>query len=348
MKKVYLTIVGIGLWVGAFAQDMHFSQSSQTPVFINPAAAGVFDGWERVIINHRNQWLGAGTQFMTTAISADINLGKSELNDRAHFGLGLQFYNDIGGDSRFGNQTGTLTLSGILPMGGTGHMLSLGVQGGLGSRKADLSNVTFMNQWDGATSTFNPLLYSGEQNTLTSFMYIDASAGLYYIYDGGKNTFSRNNDFKFKFGLAAYHVNMPKLKYVSGSTDRLHRKYVGHLGFSTDFVGRPLAMESNVVQFIQGGHFETIFGLIMKYRFENATKITGNNQDAFIGLGAYMRWGDAIIPSVIIDWKGFHFGMSYDVTISELRKAHRGGSLEFSLAYTNIDHSLFKTRKRRF
>jgi type IX secretion system PorP/SprF family membrane protein len=348
MKRVYLTILGIGLWVSAFSQDMHFSQSSQTPVFINPAAAGVFDGWERVIINHRNQWLGAATQFMTTAISADVNLGKSELNNRAHFGVGLQFYNDIGGDSKFGNQTGTVTVSGILPMGGSGHMLSVGIQGGLGSRKADLSNVTFMSQWDGATSTFNPLLASGESNTLTSFMYVDASAGLYYIYDGGKNTFSRSNDFKFKFGVAAYHLNKPTLKYISGQEDNLHRKYVGHLGFSTDFVGRPLAMESNVVQFIQGGHYETIFGLMMKYRFENSTKITGNTQDAFVGIGAYYRWGDAAIPSVIVDWKGFHLGISYDITVSELRRAHKGGSLEFSLGFTNLDHSLFKTRKRRF
>lgn len=348
MKKLIVIVLGIGLLNTAYSQDMHFAQSSQTPVFINPAAAGVFDGWERVIINHRNQWLGAGTQFMTTAISADINVGKSELNNKAHMGIGLQFYNDIGGDSKFGNQTGTLTLSGILPMGGSGHILSIGIQGGLGSRKADLSNVTFMSQWDGSTSTFNPLLVSGEQNSMTSFIYGDASAGLYYIFDGSKNSFARNNDVKFKFGLSAYHVNMPKLRYVSGSVDRLYRKYVGHIGFSTDFVGLPLALESNVVQFIQGGHYETLFGLMMKYRFQDATKITGNTQDAFFGLGAYMRWGDAIIPSFMVDWKGFHFGMSYDVTISQLRKAYKGGSLEFSLGFTNLDHSLFKTRKRRF
>lgn len=348
MKKSILAAAVIGVCYGAHAQDMHFAQSSQTPVFINPAAAGVFDGWERVIINHRNQWLGGTTQFMTTAISADANIGKSEMNNKAHLGLALQFYNDIGGDSRFGNQTGTLTVSGILPMGNSGHQLSIGVQGGFGARKADLSNVTFMTQWDASTSTFNPALYSGEQNTLTSFTYIDASAGIYYMYDADKNSFARNNDLKFTLGFATYHVNMPQMKYISGSGDRLHRKYVGHIGLSTDFVGRPLALETNVVQFVQGGHYETLFGLMMKYRFENATKITGNSQDAFIGLGAYMRLNDAIIPTVAIDWRGFHFGISYDATISALRRASGGGSLEFSLAYANLDHSLFKTRKRRF
>ncbi len=76
MKKTILYFF-IGLVsLSVKGQDLHFAQSNQTPLFINPAAAGVFDGWERVIINHRNQWLGANTSFMTTAIGADINLGK--------------------------------------------------------------------------------------------------------------------------------------------------------------------------------------------------------------------------------------------------------------------------------
>jgi type IX secretion system PorP/SprF family membrane protein len=347
MKKLAIIIIGAAvLSFKSFAQDLHFAQSSQTPLFINPGAAGVFDGWERATINHRNQWLGAQTQFMTTAISADVNIGKSSRNDKAHLGLGIMFFNDIGGDSNFGNQTGSLTLSGILPMGSSGHILSAGVQGGFGSRKADLSGVTFMNQWDG--STFNQTINSGEQNTLNTFTYADASAGIYYVFDGGKSSFSRNNDFKFKLGVAGFHLNKPKMKYIDGSSDYLHRKYVGNIGVESDFVGSPIAIEGNFVQFVQGGHYESLLGFIMKYRFKNATKITGNIQDAFIGIGSYVRFKDAVIPTVVIDWKGFHFGISYDVTTSELRKANSGGSLEFSLTYKNLDHSLFKTRGRKF
>lgn len=187
MKKL---IVGFSVVLlnSCFGQDLHFSQSAQTPLLINPAAAGVFDGWERVIINHRNQWIGAGTQFMSTAVAADINLWKPEFNNRAYLGLGLMIFNDIGGDSKFGHQNGSLTVSGILPMGKSGHILSAGIQGGVGQRKADLSNVSFMSQWNG--EEFDMTIPSGEQNTLSSFTYFDANAGLYYIYDGGKNTFA--------------------------------------------------------------------------------------------------------------------------------------------------------------
>ncbi len=342
-KLLYLFIGLINLSVNG--QDLHFAQSNQTPLFINPAAAGVYDGWERVIINHRNQWLGANTSFMTTAIGADINLGKRRHNDKAHLGLGILFFNDVGGDSKFGNQQGSLTLSGILPLGRSGHILSVGIQGGFGSRKATLTNVSFMSQWNG--SRFDPLL-SGEANPLISFNYFDASAGVYYVFDGGNNSFQRNEDFKLKIGLAAYHLNEPELKYTGGTAETLRRKYVAQFGLVKDFSHSPIALDVNAVQFIQSGHYETLLGAMLRYRFVNGTKITGHTQDAFVGIGAYYRWKDAIIPSIMIDYRGFQFGISYDVTVSELSRAYRGGSLEFSLSFTNLDHSLFKTRKRRF
>lgn len=365
MRKIGIVIASI-LWLGGVnAQDLHFSQTAQTPLLINPAAAGVFDGWERVIVNHRNQWLGAGTQFMTTNISADANLGKAQMNDRAYLGVGLMFFNDIGGDSNFGSQTGSLTLSGILPMGGSGHTLSAGVQGGFGMRKADYSRLSFYNQFDG--SGFDENINSGEANSGASFTYIDASAGLYYMYDGGQNTFARNNDFKFQFGLSGYHLNAPELKYSNGVIgEKLHRKFVAHAGIISDLVGSKWAIDASVLQFMQtgfydmqssaqstpksfgGGHFETILGMMMRYRFEDGTKITGMAHDAFFGFGVYTRLKDAIIPSVMVDWRGFQFGISYDVTLSDLRAGYKGGSLEFSLSYINRHDALFKTRKRRF
>ena len=343
MRKRYLVVLFALLGVHASAQDLHFAQSAQTPLFINPGATGVYDGWERFIINHRNQWLGATTQFMTTAVAADVNFFKSELGDKAHVGLGVLFFNDIGGDSNFGNQTGAISVSGILPMGRSGHVLSAGIQGGLGMRKASLAGVSFMSQWDG--SSFNPLVGSGEDNTLSSFTYLDASAGIHYVFNGGRNNFSRKNNLKFKLGIAGYHLNAPEMRYVNGSGDRLHRKYVGHIGLISDINTSRMSIDASAVQFVQGGHYETLFGMMLRYRFEDNTKLTGHSQDAFIGIGCYARLRDAIIPSVMIDWRGFQFGISYDVTVSALRRAYGGGSLEFSLAYTNRNTALFKTRK---
>lgn len=341
MRRVHL-IFGLLFTCSVWAQDIHFTQTAQTPQLINPAATGVYDGWERVIVNHRNQWLGAGTQFMTTAVSADANLGKSRMNDKAHVGIGVLFYNDIGGDSKWGMQRGSLSLSGILPAG-NGHVFSAGIQGGFANRSADLSRLTWASQWNG--SGFDQSILSGEANAGTSFTYMDAAAGLFYTYDGGQNTFQRNNDFKIQFGVSGYNLNRPTLKYVTVDGDRLHRKFVAHANIVADIGGSRVSLDGSLAQFIQGPHLETIAGMMLRYRFNDGTKITGNFQDAFFGFGLYYRHKDVIAPSIMVDWRGFRFGMSYDVTISALRKAYQGGSLEFSLSYSNLSHALFKSRR---
>jgi type IX secretion system PorP/SprF family membrane protein len=295
-----------------------------------------------VIINHRNQWLGAGTQFMTTSVAADANFGKNQLNTKAHVGLGLMFYNDIGGDSKFGAQNGSLTLSGILPIGG-GHQLSAGIQGGFGSRKADFSSLTFSSQWNG--STYDQSILSGESNGM-SFHYMEANAGVYYVFDGGESSFKRNNDLKLQFGISGYHLNKPELKYITVSGDRLYRKFVLHAGVVADVANTNWSIDANALQFIQGPHLETILGMLLRYRFQDGTKITGNFQDAYFGFGTFYRFKDALVPTINVSYRGFKFGISYDVTVSTMRKAYTGGSLEFSLSYTNLSHALFKSRKR--
>jgi type IX secretion system PorP/SprF family membrane protein len=343
MKKILLSLLACSMYA-VNAQDIHFSQTAQTPLLINPGAAGVYDGWERVIVNHRNQWLGAGTQFMTTSVAADANFGKSRNNDKAHLGLGVLFFNDIGGDARFGAQAGAITVSGILPMGGSGHILSAGIQGGMGNRSADFNNLVFSSQWNG--TSFDQTLGTGEENG-TNFLYIDASAGIYYTFDGGKSGFRRNDDFKFQLGFAGFHLNRPMLRYTSVDGDRMYRKFVAHASVVSDIQNTNISVDGSVAQFFQGPHSETLLGAMLRYRFVNGTKITGLSQDAYIGIGAYYRVKDAVIPSVMINWNGFQFGVSYDVTVSSMRKAYAGGSLEFSLSYTNMSHALFKSRTKR-
>ena len=74
MKRLlflFLTISPIG-----FAQDFHYSQLDQSLTLINPATTSTFSGFERITLQHRNQWLGAGTQFMTSMGMSDFSIGK--------------------------------------------------------------------------------------------------------------------------------------------------------------------------------------------------------------------------------------------------------------------------------
>ena len=342
--KLYLYMLILLASFDSTAQDLHFSQTAQTPLLINPAVAGVFDGWQRVIINQRTQWMGATTSFQTTSFAGDVTLFKKQRPNKSYLGLGGIFNTDVGGDGRFGSQNGSLTLNGILPIS-TSHQLSAGIQGGFGSRKGDISKLTFENQWNTSNFAFDPAVSSGEVANLNNFSYLDASAGLYYVYNGSKASFARTDDFELQLGASLFHINQPLLKYTSGSSDRLSRKYVFHTGLVKDIVGSRLAIDASVLQFIQGGNFSTILGTMIRYRFSEGTKLTGNYQKAYVGFGMYMRVKDAIIPSVLVDYKGFKFGISYDVTVSKLRRAYGGGSLEFSLSFTNLNKGLFKSAR---
>jgi len=114
VKKLVYIFILLNPWL-SFSQDIHFVQSSAIPQLINPATAGVFHGWERVSLSHRQQWLSAGSPYVTSQFSADLNLFKKENgSSRGYLGLGLNFYNDVAGDAKFGTNKFSLAINGII------------------------------------------------------------------------------------------------------------------------------------------------------------------------------------------------------------------------------------------
>ena len=65
MKRV-LAIIFCTAASFSWAQDIHFTQTQEVPMLINPAATGMFNGWERVSVNHKNQWVNS-RQFLSGA-----------------------------------------------------------------------------------------------------------------------------------------------------------------------------------------------------------------------------------------------------------------------------------------
>lgn len=342
MRQLYCIWLFMLSAAPVFGQDIHFSQTAQNPLWVNPGATGVYNGWERVSVSHRSQWLGANTQFQTTAVSADVNFFKTRANDKAHLGLGLMFWNDIGGDANYGSKQGMLSVSGILPMGG-GHQLSTGLQGGIGYRGGDMNSLVFAEQWNG--ETYDPTLANGEATTLQSNNYFDMSFGINYLYDGNNSSFARNEDLQIQAGFAVFHVNEPDVKYNGLTNDFIYRKFVGHASIVKDISGSKWGVDGNAVAIFQGPQRQIILGALARYRLSEGTKTTALKQASYFAAGVYYRANDAIIPTVMFDWKGFKFGISYDATISPLRNSHRGGTLEFSVVYRNLSHALFKKRR---
>ena len=339
MKRFLVGIALIGCTGLLNAQDMHFSQGNRFLMLQNPAQTGLFEGWERASIGHKSQWVQSGAKYQTSVVSADVSLFRKRTGQGANLGVGLLLFSDNAGDSRFGTKQMLLSVSGIVPLAPL-HKISLGFQAGMGQKSGDFSELVFSNQFNG--SELDPDINSGEANNLVSFFYPDFSVGGLYQFGSEKSTFRSGDRPKITTGVAYYHLNKPRLKYKLVGIEQLHSKWVFHANYLQRFSGTDAGIEAVLNQYVQGPHTETNISVLYRYYLSQSSKITGFKKASYLAVGMLYRYKDAVAPMIQMNYKGFDFGLSYDITTSKLGQVNRGGGIEFSLVYTNLDFALFK------
>jgi type IX secretion system PorP/SprF family membrane protein len=325
----------------SFAQDIHFSQFTETPQLLNPGATGVYNGYMRAIVNYKNQWMAMGKAFNTEAASFDIPL--FDYNERrAHLGLGINFFNDRAGDSQFGLTQANLCIAGILPVS-KGSSLSLGLSVGGAQHKANLAALSWGNQYNG--TTFDPTINSNEGTPTNAFVYLDLGAGIYYEYFSGKATLDRNEAKRFAIGAAYYHLNQPEQRYFS-VTEKLYGKLVVTANGHFDKTGTKVSIRPSAMYVQQGPSSEITAGCALRFRIKNGTKITGFINESGISVGVSYRVNDAVIPQVYVELGDLAFGVSYDLNLSGYKVATRmNGGAEISLKYFIQKGALFKQKR---
>src|ERR687890_2099287 len=99
MRTFFFISYFIFLFVKANAQDPHFSQFFASPLTLNPALTGKFDGELRVAGNYRNQWPTINRAFTTTTVSVDFPIMRNHISSTDTWGLGLMGYSDQSANS---------------------------------------------------------------------------------------------------------------------------------------------------------------------------------------------------------------------------------------------------------
>ena len=90
MKKFYvLALVFICFSSISRAQDPHFSQFFSSPLTLNPAFTGKFDGVLRIAGNYRNQWPSINNAYTTGTISVDFPILRNKLPEMDTWGIGI-------------------------------------------------------------------------------------------------------------------------------------------------------------------------------------------------------------------------------------------------------------------
>jgi type IX secretion system PorP/SprF family membrane protein len=297
------------------AQDIHFSQFFETPLWRNPSLAGIFTGDVRVQGTYRDQWNSVTDAYRTGSFNAEFKMPVGKGND--FITTGAQMLYDKAG-------TISWTSTHVLPVFNyhkavsveRNQYLSLGFMGGWVQRRFDVSKVTTNSQYDNGGL--------GENFSNAQYSYIDGSVGMSFNSDFAPN--SPNNYF---IGAAYHHFNRPNGSFYRNTNIELHPKWVFSAGLKFG-ISDIAFMTVQADHSRQGGFTETIGGGLYGLKLGEDP----DNHLYVIQAGAFLRWNDALIPVIKIDYHPFSVALSYDVNVSKLKPSSYGrGGFELSVSY---------------
>jgi type IX secretion system PorP/SprF family membrane protein len=303
----------------ATAQDPNFSQFFASPLTLNPALTGKFDGVYRIAGNYRNQWPTIPNAFTTKTVSIDFGILKNKLVDIDQLGIGILGVTDRAGDGVLVTNYGGLSLAYHKGLDEDGfHQIGAGFQGTFVNKRLDVGLVKFADQltplgFTGVTSE----IFTSKQINLS---YFDMNAGV--LYNGSTNGY--NN---FYIGASMYHINRPKESFQGGEFLLSPRTTIQAGGKIP--IGPYHALHLAANHSIQAKSQNTIVGGSFSYNVNSSDENPTN-----VYLGGWYRLNDAAIPYIGLEFNGLHIGATYDVNTSSLKTASnlRGG-IEISLIY---------------
>lgn len=326
------------------AQDVHFSQFTMTPLHLDPSQAGKFGGDTRAIINYRNQWSSVTSNpFKTYGASFDMPFSSGKKDN--FFGGGVTVYSDKAGNLSLGTTIVNLTLAYHIKVSQASY-LSAGMQVGFLQRSLNMDKIRSDNQFDGTGHNDN--LASGENFANASFFAPDFAVGVSYTY--GDNTTSKvvsDNGFdgkKVNVGAAVHHVVSPNYSFLDETTDNLNFRYVLHTNTSFGVGGTNMAVQPSGFIAYQQKATDVVLGSYFRYNLKEKSKYSQFSNGAAVNFGMHYRFGDAFIPSILVEMGSFAIGVSYDWNLSGLSAASSGqGGYEVSIRY--VTPNPFSTRK---
>ncbi|MEO7264294.1 MAG: PorP/SprF family type IX secretion system membrane protein [Ferruginibacter sp.] len=324
IRKIFFTAVLIFSFSMAHAQDINFSQFYELPLLRNPALAGLYKGDVRITSAWRSQWASvSGVPFKTQALGAEMKFGVSQ-NNNDYLALGVQITNDQAGDSKLGKTQflPVLTFHKSINEDNDSY-ISLGFIGGAVQQRFDPTQLKFDDQFvNGAYSSTNP---TNQTFTNTNVTYYDCSVGMLY-------STSFANDIQFYLGAAYYHFTKPKVAFSYKNDVRLNNKTVINIGLAAPVSDYDkLILYADVFQ--QGGNKQAQGGFMYRHDLLQEEE----DMSISISAGSFLRWNDAIIPVIKLDYYKIGIGFTYDVNISKLKAASQmRGGFEATLSYRSF------------
>ncbi|MFT4678661.1 MAG: type IX secretion system PorP/SprF family membrane protein [Flavobacteriales bacterium] len=304
MKKIKCLIAFLIWGAVMHAQDGHFTQFYNAPMFINPAAAGLGHSNLRIGNNYRSQW--NPVQPISTM---DVYLDKRQGN----WGLGAMWAKNGAGNNSLQTNNLVLNAANHIPMN-DGGFFSLGFQGGLYQKSFNPNDLVFENQYSLESHEIGT--ESGETFTTTKVSQFDMNGGLMFTQE--------LNNLDISFGAAISHIFQGKQTFQDNDESVLPRKITAS-GMATVYLDSTLSIAPSVLFQKQGYAQATSLAII-------ASKQMAMGKSIQAGIGSRLK--DAYIFYIGFGLNSVNIGLSYDINSSSLTRGTGGyGAFEMALAF---------------
>ncbi len=315
-RILYLSFFLTVICVNVQAQDIHFSLFNMSPLSLNPANTGAFEGSFRVGGIYRDQFRSVtSNQFSTPMFYIDAPIASIGKKKKDWIGIGAMLFQDKAGLAAF--QTGSFQLSAALHHSfddNYKNVLTFGIQGGPVNRQVDLSNADlhFADEatngaFGGATSADRML--DGNSN------YTDFAVGLKF-----KSVVNEKMDYHL--GVSLGHLLQPDVSLSTNAFDQ-DMRIQAHAGL-TRMLNEKFSLSPSIYYTTLGPADQFQLQALGGYEF---------NEDFQLNFGTGYRFGDALELILGADIKDIKVAASYDLTVSELSNAKTGGAFEIALGY---------------
>ncbi len=326
MRPQLLFVLFVLLLLGrlASAQDIHFTQYNMSPMTLNPANAGRFEGTARIGGIYRSQWSSViNNPYSTPSAWVDAPIIRG-FRSKDWVGVGLMLYQDRAGSAGLTHGAFKFGATYHFAFGKKGNtVLSIGGHYGGEQRRIDINRLQFADGFNNQ-GEYVPALSMDNGRVLGSANYNDIDLGAVF--------FSKlNKTMDFHMGFSIYHFTRPNYSLIGGGASpgpgpapqqgfaRLPRRYVTHGQFNMALSNRVSLSPTFLYQTMEGND-EIIVQGMAGYLFNEEKDIT-------LRAGVGYRLSDAVNVLVGAKIKDLTIGAAYDINISDLTivSNYRGG-----------------------
>lgn len=304
------------------AQDLHFSQFYNAPLYLNPALTGKINSKFRATANYRTQYSRVSTPspFSTIGASFDMGLLRDRLNDDI-FGVGLMFISDnqIGGLIR--TQRIMLSTAYHKAIGyKKDHYLSAGFQFDMFHRSLNLFGLDFEDQFEGTGFTG----VTQENFESGSIWVPNMNVGVFWS--------SRFGDKITTYGGASLsNILTPTESFLLNDNAERKRRITANAGMTID-LNKKVLLSPNAMYLMQGPSSMILAGSSAGINMSGRMR----PYETILFFGAWYNVNGAVIGSTGVQYKGLQIGLSYDSNVGSIKNpAGNFGAFELSLIFVD-------------